>query len=65
LPQVRELAALRHHLGDLEWKSRTMPGYGQAVIQRQMVRLRDMIANLEGAQARRRTITSVVKAAPR
>jgi hypothetical protein len=53
MPQVRELAALRHQLGDLEWKAMTMPGYGQAVIQQQIGRAREMIANLEGAQARR------------
>ena len=53
MPQVHELAALRDHLSDLEWKSTTMPGYGQAVIQQQMVAVREMIAVREGALARR------------
>jgi hypothetical protein len=47
LPRVRELAALRDHLGDLEWKSRTLPGYGQAVMGREIARLTDEIADLE------------------
>jgi hypothetical protein len=62
VPQARELAALRHHLSDLVWKSKTMPGYGQAVIQRQIGRAKDMVAELEGALARR---AAAVKAVPR
>jgi hypothetical protein len=65
MPQVRELAALRHQLGDLEWKAMTMPGYGQVVIQQQMVRVRDMIAHLEGAQARRMKLALSASSAPR
>lgn len=65
MPQVRELAALRHHLSDLEWKSMTMPGYGRAVIQQQIGRARDMIADLEGAQARRMKLAPSARSAPR
>jgi hypothetical protein len=65
MPEVHELAALRDHLSDLEWKSMTMPGYGQAVIQQQIGQARDMIADLEGAQARRRASTPIVSSAPR
>lgn len=51
MPHVRELAGLRYLLGDLESKSRTMPGFGQEIIQRDMTRIRGEIAYLEGVLA--------------
>ncbi|MGH7022234.1 MAG: hypothetical protein ACREEB_01440 [Caulobacteraceae bacterium] len=58
MTRARDLAALRHHLGDLQWKSRTLPGYGHAVMGREIARLTDEIAGLEIEMARpRRTAT--------